>query len=44
MEKKIKKIITKDNIQTAAMLGLLITSFQLIFLLIKRFIETKKIS
>lgn len=44
MEKEIKKIITKDNIQTAAMLGLLITSFQLMFLLIKRFIENKRFS
>lgn len=44
MEKEFKKIITKDNIQTIAMLGLIITSFQLIFLLIKRFIETKRLS
>ena len=44
MEKEIKKLITKDNIQSAAMIGLIITSFQILYLLIKQIIISRKIS
>jgi hypothetical protein len=42
MENDIKKLITKNNVQLLSMVGLLITSFQFIFLLIKQVIINKK--
>lgn len=44
MEKEIKKLVTKDNIQSLAMIGLLVTSIQIIYLLIKQIIITRKFS
>jgi hypothetical protein len=44
MEKDIKNLISKDNLQSAAMVGLLITSFQILVSLIGQIIGSKKIS
>jgi hypothetical protein len=42
MDKDIKHLISKDNIQSVAMIGLLITSIQLIYLVIKYVITLRR--